>query len=439
MISFPFQKMISQQRIRRQTGRAYCPLGNTAPYTVYPHTEEEIALILRHANERGLTVIPEGGGTKRGWGGTKENVDFLLSLSEYKGIIEHSPGDMIVTVRAGTTIQELKEGLAAHKQMLPLDPPWPEFATIGGVVATNESGPKRLRYGSARDHVIGLRVVYPDGTVIRTGGKVVKNVAGYDMNKLFIGSMGTLGVISEISLKLRPLPQYESLVLLVFPEKDIAAMRPFVVSLLDSVLEPFSLELLSPTLTERMYGENGYMLAIAFEDVEKAVRYQEEWIQSHRPPVSRMYILECEKAEKWWDDFSRISPRGVEEEGLWDARVTVKIGSKNMDVLDIVPMCHMLGQVKGITVKARGGAGHGLSYVYIGEHTEETLLSYIEEVRSFIGRKGGYAIIQHAPLALRQKIEVWGGTPSSFFLLEGIKRSIDPNRILNPGRFIGGI
>src|SRR5690606_11710977 len=158
------------------------------------------------------------GGTKRGYGGTLQQADILLSLEKYKGIVEHSVGDLTLTVKAGTTLKEISDELAKKGQRLPLDTPWPEYATIGGILSANDSGPKRLLHGSGRDLVIGTRIVYADGRVIRTGGKTVKNVAGYDMNKLFIGAMGTLGVISEVTVKLRPLPKYEGLVLLHFPE-----------------------------------------------------------------------------------------------------------------------------------------------------------------------------------------------------------------------------
>lgn len=214
------------------------PLGNGGKVTVYPKLEEEISNVLQYANDNGKKISVVGGGTKRGFGGMTESADILLSLANYKGIVEHTVGDLTLTVKSGTTFKELQEYLNKHNQKISLDPAWPEYATIGGIIASNESGPKRLGYGSARDVVIGLRTVYPDGRIIRTGGKVVKNVAGYDMNKLFIGSMGTLGVLSEVTVKLRPLPKHESLILLSFPQGNLEEIRSFVISLLDSMMEP---------------------------------------------------------------------------------------------------------------------------------------------------------------------------------------------------------
>jgi glycolate oxidase FAD binding subunit len=413
-------------------------LGNHGAYIAYPETEEEIVSVLKAAHDHALTVTPMGGGTKRGCGGVEEKTDILLSLSAYKGIVEYSPGDMTMSVRSGTTINEIAEYLAAHKQMLPIDPAWPEYATIGGVAAANDSGPKRLRYGSARDLVIGLRVIYPDGRIIRTGGKVVKNVAGYDMNKLFIGSMGTLGILSEITVKLRPLSPYQSLLLLTFPTSDFANIRSFVTSLLDSMMEPVSLEFLSPAVHEKLNGQEGYALAIAFEDVEKAVRYQEDWVKTHVPNGTEIQILQQEDARHWWTLFSRLAPCGVPQTGNSESQIALRTGSRNLDVLEIVKACHEQGDRHDLIVEAHGGAGHGIARAYIKGNPKQ-FASYVKEIRAFVERKGGYAVVQHAPLALRRELDVWGEKPAYFSLIEGIKQAIDPQKMLNPKRFVGGI
>lgn len=429
-------QVIGTGRIRPAAESSHV-LGNHGSHEVFPESEEEIAAVLRAAHEQGWTVIPMGGGTKRGFGGTEEKADILLGLSDCRGIAEYEPGDMTVTVKPGTTIQEINAHLAAHGQMLPLDPYWPRHATIGGVVAANDSGPKRLRYGSARDHVIGMRVVYPDGRLIRTGGKVVKNVAGYDMNKLFIGSMGTLGVMSEITMKLRPLPPFQTLLLLAFSRSDFTLIRSFAVSLLDSLLEPVSMEFLSPAVHRNMNGGHGYALAIAFEDEEKAVRYQEEWVKARLPADAEIQSWEQEEAAEWWMRFARLPPSGVSS-GDREETLAVKIGSKNLDVLEIVRACHDVGERYGLAAQAHGGVGHGITRVYVtGNPT--LFASYLTEIRSLAESRGGYAVVQHASLERRRELDVWGRKPAAVSLMEGIKRSIDPRRVLNPNRFIGGI
>ncbi len=430
--------ILPEERMAEEEGEIH-PLGNGGKVTVYPESEEEIAEILRYANTHGKKISIVGGGTKRGFGGVNESADILLSLANMIGIVEHTVGDMTLTVKAGTPFKDLQNALAAHNQKMALDVNWPGYATIGGVIAANDSGPKRLGYGSSRDAVIGLRVIYPDGTIIRTGGKVVKNVAGYDMNKLFIGSMGTLGVISEVTLKLRPLPKYESLVLLRFPNGDLQEIRSFAIKVLDSMMEPVALELLNPLLAEKLTGHHQYTVAISFEDNESSVHYQEDFIHKIQPEKSQIDILSQKNAQAFWDQFYQIAPNGAAKfTNTQTIEAALKIGVVNLDVLNVLREVQLLQDSHPISILAHGGLGHGLCQVIVKGSSEE-VLSAIQWLRNSVERMGGYVVVKHLPLILRQKIEVWGKKPSHFFLLEGIKNKIDPNGILNQGRFVGGI
>lgn len=431
------KNIINETRVQENESSSTL-LGNDGQIIVKPETEEEIANLLSYANKNNKTISIVSGGTKRGFGGVTEKEDISLSLENYKGIIEHTVGDMTVTVKSGTPFKELQDYLATYNQKISLDPAWPEDATIGGVIAANDSGPKRLGYGSARDVVIGLRIVYPDGTVIRSGGKVVKNVAGYDMNKLFIGSMGTLGVLSEVILKLRPLPKYESLVLLSFPHGNLEEIRSFVVKLLDSMMEPVSLELLSPTLSERVLNVKEYILAISFEDVERSVHYQEEFVKKIKPANANLQTYEKERAIQFWEQFSKDGPNGAKEDSKHETEASLKIGVVNLDVLKVIQESELLIDSHNLRIEAHGGLGHGLCQVNLSGSSED-IQSAIFQLRSFVDGLGGYVTAKHLPLTLRQKINVWGDNPSYFFLLEGIKGKVDPNRILNPKRFVGGI
>ncbi|AGT31862.1 lactate dehydrogenase [Geobacillus genomosp. 3] len=413
------------------------PLGNSGAVTVYPQTEEEIAALLRYANDSRKKVVVAGRGTKRGFGGQREQADILLSLEHYAGIVEHAAADMTVTVKAGTKFGDLQRALAPYRQKVALDPFWPEEATVGGVIAANDSGPKRLGYGSARDSVIGMRIVYPDGTIIRSGGKVVKNVAGYDMNKLFIGAMGTLGVLSEMTLKLRPLPKYESVVLLSFPTGDVHDIRSFAVSFLDTMMEPVCFELLNPALAERLTGEAAYMLAIGFEDVENAVHYQEQAVERLCPRGAKLSIVAQEEAAAFWRTFYTAPPNG-RQPAADGVAAAVKIGVVNLDVVSILRESILIADRCHVRVEAHGGVGHGLCQAYV-HGSEEGVLAAIRELRQTAVRLGGYAVVKHLPFSLRQRVDVWGGKPPYFFLLEDIKRKIDPHKTLNDQRFIGGI
>jgi len=164
---------------------------------VEPQSGEEAAEILRCANEDGAAVIPRGGGTKSDWGNPPARTDVMLSTARLNRVIEHAWADLTVTVEAGCTIAELQRTLARHGQRLAVDPLWPEKATVGGVLSANDSGVLRLRYGGLRDLVIGVKLALTDGTVAQSGGKVVKNVAGYDLSKLVTGAFGTAITFSE--------------------------------------------------------------------------------------------------------------------------------------------------------------------------------------------------------------------------------------------------
>src|SRR5213076_2974046 len=204
-LRYKFIAIVGNENVRAAT--ATDAVGGVQPkLVIMPGTESEISEILRLSNAAGLAVIPRGGGTKFGWGNPPARADLVLSTARLNEIIEHAWADLTVTVEAGCTIQRLQETLAQHGQRLALDPLWPEKATIGGVLSANDSGAFRLRFGALRDLIIGATIALADGTLASSGGKVVKNVAGYDLPKLVTGALGTLGVITRAVFRLHPLP-----------------------------------------------------------------------------------------------------------------------------------------------------------------------------------------------------------------------------------------
>src|SRR2546429_2584247 len=204
-LRYKFIALVGNEYVRAATA-ADAVAGAQPKLVIEPGTERELAEILRLSNEAGLAVIPRGGGTKLGWGNSPARADVILSTARMTEIIEHAWADLTVTVEAGCTIQRLQETLGQHGQRLALDPLWPEKATVGGVLSTNDSGALRLRFGALRDLIIGVTIALPDGTLASSGGKVVKNVAGYDLPKLVTGAFGTLGVITRAVFRLHPLP-----------------------------------------------------------------------------------------------------------------------------------------------------------------------------------------------------------------------------------------
>ncbi len=237
---------------------------------VTPDNKEQVAQVTALVSQHGLTLLARGGGSRMSLGGIPEQVDVVLETQHMTRLLEHEAPDLTCHVEAGITFAALQAQLATKGQRIALDPPDAEQATLGGILASNASGPKRLRHGTARDIVIGLHVVQSSGEIARSGGRVVKNVAGYDLNKLYIGSLGTLGIIVEANLKLQPLPSDERTLLLTFASAREAAQT--VIALLGSLLTPSAIELIDAGAASDMsdfFGLNlpteGYTLAVNFE------------------------------------------------------------------------------------------------------------------------------------------------------------------------------
>jgi glycolate oxidase FAD binding subunit len=270
----------------------------SASLIVTPEHEGQVAEILRIASECSVHLIPQGGGTKDAFGLCSAQEHIILSLKKLSGILHHSVGDLTVTVLPGTTLQELQEALSQKGQFLPLDPAWPEQATLGGIVSANSSGPKRALYGSVRDYLIATRIAFPDGKIIRTGAKVVKNVAGYDMNKLFIGAMGTLGVFTELTFKIRPLTT--STGLLVLSTSTPANLLDFQAAILDSHLEPCALEIVSANSISTLLNIKETAIFVLFEDVKPSVHYQMEWVLEYvkRSGMQVLYLMQIQRQRK---------------------------------------------------------------------------------------------------------------------------------------------
>ena len=227
-----------------------------------PQSAEALTSLLGWASQEGLTVSVRGGGTKLDWGGVLGAVDLVVSTAGLSSVVAHRHGDLTATVEAGATLAGVNEALGAHRQWLPLDPPWAARATIGGIVATNDSGPSRYRHGAPRDVIIGVTVVRTDGKMAKAGGIVVKNVAGYDLSRLMTGAFGSLGVVVDATFKLVPVAPASRTALIELGSID--AMAPIVADLVSSDLTPSAIELQWPPAR----------LLVRFESVESAVEPQ---------------------------------------------------------------------------------------------------------------------------------------------------------------------
>lgn len=413
----------------------------SAPFVVTPMHENQVAAILQFASEQSLHVASQGGGTKDAYGLNATPVDIILSLKKLSGVLHHSVGDLIVTVLPGTTLLELQGTLALQGQFLPLDPAWSMQATLGGIVASNASGPKRALYGSVRDHLIASRIAFSDGTIIRTGAKVVKNVAGYDMNKLFVGAMGTLGVFTELTFKIRPLPASSGLMVLsaTMPDKLIELQA----SMLDSHLEPCAFEYASAPSVSELLNVSQSAIFILFEDVHSSVQYQMGWVLDR----ARQLGMEVLQTYEGYDQTEpimeqlRCSIANAYHTSEDHTEVDLKLLSSISDVPAVMHFLEAMGHKEALDLSCYGGLYTGISHVRLNSHLsrDDSMVHSIKKIRAYIEKLGGHAIVECAPRYIRSVIEVWGNSNDGIEIMRGIKQKFDPTNSLNRGRYVGGI
>ncbi|WP_165971936.1 FAD-binding oxidoreductase [Paenibacillus piri] len=447
--AFPVQQALIQ--IRENVGPgltdAISVEASGSPYkiqtalTVYPENEEQTAKLVRLAAANDYGIVPQGGATKDAQGGVTGKADLLVSMKKMSGILHHSVSDLMVTALPGTTVAELQQALRREGQFLPIDPAWGEQSTIGGMIASNGSGPKRALYGSARDHLIASRVVLADGSVIRTGAKVVKNVAGYDMNKLFVGSMGTIGILTELTFKIRPLPVSSGM--LVYCPGNGGAIRQLHETLLDSQLEPCAAELISSAVAGELFGKAEPALAILFEDVEASVSYQLEWVKSYAAGMGLKPLAELrgfEATEPVVERLRAVTPNSNE---MPSGRLAaaLKLLSSLTDVPGISELAAASAERAGLQLQFSGGLYTGISHaaVYGDWWQLEDVVQWMKQMYASLGELNGTAVAAFAPKQVRSSVASWGTERSDHGLMQGIKQQFDAANLFNRGRFVGGI
>jgi len=338
-------------------------------------------------------------------------LDLGIETTRLSRVVEYEPADLTVTVEAGMRFAELQRVLGEQGQFLALDPPLEAGATIGGLIATNASGPLRFGFGTARDLVIGTRVANPDGTVTHAGGRVVKNVAGYDLNKLYVGSLGTLAVLVELSFKLAPIPPSQAVVAGDFA--DGAAAGALIGSVVRSPLVPLAIELNGAR--QVVFRLGGYPQA-----VERQVRDLSGMIRERGG----------EPRELSWEDLQRMRLEARRRELVVKATAPISqsaalVGLLERHLADLQP-----------TVWAH--AGNGVAFAACNAPSDA---SPLVTLRSEIRRLGSNAslVIERCPTGLKAGIDVWGDPGPSLALMRAIKVKLDPHNTLNPGRYVGGL
>jgi len=407
--------------------------GREPREVIFPGSVGQVSGALRSASEQQLAVAPVGLGAFLQLGGRPRRYDLALSLQRLNRIVDYQPTDMTVTVEAGMTLARLQEILGEHGQWLPIDPPVPEKATIGGVIAANLSGPARLSQGTIRDFLIGLKVVQADGTVIKGGGRVVKNVAGYDLPKLYCGSFGTLGVIVEATFKVRPRSQAQEILSLGFPSAEKAMER--TLRLLSSELQPFFLELTNfDPAQAHGSATTSYFLFVGLAGLAEEVSYQRAHIRS--------LVGGGESVSKEEEGGHTL---GSTLQNFPVSGAAVLRCKATLLPTHVAGFCKEVAQeatLRGLSVQLLAHAGNGIVYsrfLHPDNISQQQLLSLVDWLRILAKKLGGYVVVEDVTPALKDRVDVWGHVGNAFPLMKKLKETLDPKGILNPGRFVGEI
>jgi glycolate oxidase FAD binding subunit len=412
-----------------------------------PRDIDELAGLIKLAVSEDLFVSPRGGGTMMAAGSPPERLDLVIATGRMADILEHEPAEMTATVQSGITLSALNAALAEHEQMLPLEAPASDRATIGGILATNANGPRRLAHGTARDRLIGVRVVDAEGAVIKGGGKVVKNVAGYDLNKLFIGSMGVLGIIAEATFKLAPLPQASVAMIGAFRtlEEAMAAAH----ALLKSGARPAALDLLNGRAYRAAASRAGlpgiadrdYFLAVDLAGTPKAVVRQTD--QAHKAIVDgggKGFLADDrEGREKFWRGVVDLG-RSIEQ----PADMITKASTLFTHLTTLVHGTEAMGESShlDVAIDAHLPAGVLRSYWWGeggGQADEAMLAGAVTTLRKATANVDGSFVVESCPTSMKKTVDVWGVPGPDVAIMRRIKEQFDPARRLNPGRFVGGL
>lgn len=389
--------------------------GIAPQFVAEPEEELQLASVLASANEAGIAVVPRGGGTKLEWGNPPKRAEVILSTARLNRILEHAWADLTVTVEAGCTLQTLQHALAQRGQRLACDCLWPDRATIGGMLSTNDSGTLRLRFGALRDIIIGVTLALADGTLASSGGKVVKNVAGYDLPKLATGALGTLGVITRAVFRVHPLPR--STKTLSFSSENFQTVEQHVLSIQDSRLAHTALQI-------RCSGGGKPNADILLEATEAGVNAQEAQL--------------CKLLGS-----ARVEPAA---KSAWSARQEVWTSAENAV---IAKFCILPAEIaKTLETLEQTAHSEKFQWQVVAQATGvgavrlqgevSRLSAAIERLRGEVEGKGGSLVILRRPKEL-DSVDAWGNAGDAVGLMRAVKEQLDPKRTLNPGRFVGGI
>jgi glycolate oxidase FAD binding subunit len=397
-----------------------------------PGCTEELCELVRDARAGGHALFPTGGGTKLALGLPPARHGIAVCTTKLAQVIDYPARDMTITVQAGITVAALRRILAAENQRLPIDVPQAEQATLGGILAANVSGPRRLGLGTLRDYVIGVSFMNDEGQQVKGGGRVVKNVAGYDLCKLCIGALGTLGILTQVTLKVVPEPEQHALVILA---GAAPAMDELLGRLHQSQTRPVAIELLNPGAVAGLPPlANGaaqaahWQLVVGYEGNADAVNWQVQQLVKELAATHSLEARVGPTAAPLWQALAELP-------GWTAANLTLKAG---------IPASHCLAFCRQLEAASPGCAiqAHAASGILTAHITEdlsaEKAAALVANCRTWTGNVG-HLTVQRCPTAWKKSAFVWGPGPDAFALMRRIKEQLDSNNLFNPGRFVDGI
>jgi len=385
-----------------------------------PERPEDVADILAEADALRLGVAPFGGGTSLALGNLPNKVDIGLSTTRLRGIIDYEPTDLTMSVAAGSRFADVQAVLAEHGQTLPIEVPHPERVTIGGLIATALAGPRRFGAGSLRDLLIGISAAHPSGTVTKAGGMVVKNVTGFDLMRLYLGSLGTLGIVVSANFKVLPLPRAESTLLANYD--SLSGALTAATAIRTSRVQPVALEVARVSKTE-------WLLAARIEGRDATVRLLSD--EARKLAAADARTLTSDESAAWWRSYvAELSLEcGVGESLI---RCSTNPGGMNAKLQRAEERLISQPGLNQFLVSP----GLGSLVVRIQNPGEDARDSFIQ-IRESLLAVWDHVVVLAADPALKRDIDVWGRTPETIDVMRSIKQEFDPHRVLNPGRFAG--
>jgi len=423
-----------------QTTSTYEVDGLVPTAVVFAATTKQVSQIVKAGNESRTSIIPWGSGSRQQVGPCLSGADVVLCLKHMNQITELNVSNFSVQVEAGIVNGELQKQLGEHRLFFPLDPLYQETSTIGGEMAANASGPLRAQYGTARDIVLGATVVTPTGDIIHAGGRTMKNVAGIDLCRLYVGSWGTLGIITEAVLRLFPVPEVSQSLCLTFANIEDASQ--VVAQLLNSPLTPSSVELIDEVVGRNLKKAFSASLAEGEVWLMVDIRGSIEEVKRHRKEISTMaeanrarqiITIEGEEASHAWNAY-----RGTHQSLLSAALSTIQ-GKASVPLSKLKEMfqaAKKIGNKYGVAVGIRAHAYNGIFYLYAAPG-DDTAVNLIGDLQRAAADLGGFFMVEFAPLRVRKQASVLPQR-SDYPLMKRLKTEFDPNNILNPGRLVGG-